>query len=280
MGIDGGLMFAFLAMIFWGFGDFFIQKTVRKIGSFEALAFIGLIGSLGMLPFIWNDFGILFSGAYFLILLFLGILVFVFTVSNFEALKEGKLSVIDVILELELPITIVLGFIFFKESLSFLQFLIIFFIFFSILMMAVKSKEHLRIKLEKGVILALITAAGFGIINFLTAYSSRTVSPLMAIWIPWVMLFVFSCFFIVKKGGFRKFLVGSSRNKKIIFFMAVFDTLAWIFYSLAVSKNEVSIITAVTESYPAIALILAVTFNKEKIKWYQYLGVFTALGLS
>jgi len=56
--------------------------------------------------------------------------------------------------------------------------------------------------------------------------------------------------------------------------------LAWIFYSLAVSKNEVSIITAVTESYPAIALILAVTFNKEKIKWYQYLGVFTALGLS
>src|SRR3990167_4940240 len=179
MNFEIGLIYAFLAMIFWGFGDFFIQKSVRKIGSIEALFFIGLIGSLGMLPFILKDFPLIFSGYNIVLLLFLGVLVFVFAVSNFEALKEGKLSVVDVILELELPLTVFLGFMFFKESLSFLQFVVIFFIFVSIMMMAVKSRNHLRIKLEKGVILALITAAGLGAINFLTAHSSRSISPLM-----------------------------------------------------------------------------------------------------
>ena len=62
--------------------------------------------------------------------------------------------------------------------------------------------------------------------------------------------------------------------------MGIFDTLAWVFYAFAVSQNEISITTAITESYPAIALFLGIKFNKEKIKWHQYLGAVLALVLS
>jgi uncharacterized membrane protein len=54
--------------------------------------------------------------------------------------------------------------------------------------------------------------------------------------------------------------------------MAIFDTASWIFYSFAVFNGEISIITAITESYPVVALFLGVWFNKEKIKKHQYLG--------
>ncbi len=62
--------------------------------------------------------------------------------------------------------------------------------------------------------------------------------------------------------------------------MGVFDTLAWIFYAFAVFNEEISIITAITESYPAIALFLGVFINREKIRGYQWAGAGVALTAS
>jgi len=48
--LETGIIFAFGAMLFWGFGDFLIQRTTRKIGDIETLAFISIFGSIGLLP--------------------------------------------------------------------------------------------------------------------------------------------------------------------------------------------------------------------------------------
>ena len=62
------ILLAFGAMISWGIGDFLIQKSTRKIGDIESLAWIGIIGSIILLPLALKDlhliskdnFGILF----------------------------------------------------------------------------------------------------------------------------------------------------------------------------------------------------------------------------
>ena len=54
------LLFAFGAMLFWGIGDFLIQRVTRKVGNIEALAWIGIIGTIGLLPFAWKDLGFVF----------------------------------------------------------------------------------------------------------------------------------------------------------------------------------------------------------------------------
>src|SRR3989344_8118184 len=123
------ILFAFGAMLCWGIGDFLIQRSVRKIGDIEALAFIGIIGGVLLIPFIIGESDLLFSYSNLLLLILLGVITFIVALFNFEALKVGKLSVIDVVLELELPVTIILSFIFFKERLTGMQFLIIFLIF-------------------------------------------------------------------------------------------------------------------------------------------------------
>jgi len=165
MGIEVSLIFASAAMLCWGFGDFFIQKCTKKIGDIESLAFIGIIGAIIILPFAIKELPLI-SAYNLLILLIVSIVTFIAAILNFEALKEGKLSIIDVILEIELPITIILGFIFFKETLSYLQFLIIFFILLGIILIATKSFRSWKLRLERGVLLAFFAAIGMGAVNF------------------------------------------------------------------------------------------------------------------
>ena len=85
------LLAAFGAMLCWGVGDFLIQKSVRKIGDVESLFFIGLIGFLGVTPFVLSDIGML-SLESIVLLVFLGLIASVVAIFNFEALKRGKIS--------------------------------------------------------------------------------------------------------------------------------------------------------------------------------------------
>src|SRR3989344_1564105 len=200
------ILFAFGAMLCWGIGDFLIQRTVRKVGDVEALAFIGIIGSVILIPFILKDINLVLSVQNLILLIVLGIITFVVALFNFEALKVGKLSVIDMILEFELPVTIVLSYIFLKESLTGMQFAFISLIFFGLILMATKTfKGNVRRGIEKGFFLGVIAAIGMGGVNFLTAVSSKKISPLMAVWFPWVIFSIFCLVYIIKKGESRKF---------------------------------------------------------------------------
>lgn len=280
MGLEVSMLFALGAMLCWAFGDFLIQRSTRKIGDIESIAFIGIIGCIALFPFAIKDFHLLFSLPNVFLLLLFSIIIFITTFFDFEALREGKLSVIDVILEIELPITITLGFIFFNETLSAIQFLIISFIFIGIVLVATKSFSHWKTKLEKGALLAFFAAFGMGIANFLAAKSSRQISPLLTIWAVWTFTAIFSLIFIWKREGTLKFIKDGKKFKLLILAMGIFDTAAWIFYALAVLKNEISITTAITESYPAIALFWGFWLNKEKINWHQWLGAALALSAS
>lgn len=277
MAIGTSIAFALLAMLCWGVGDFLIQRATRKIGDIETIAFIGIIGSIALLPFAANDFGLLLQPANVILLSILGILTFVIGLCDFEALRKGKLCIVDVILEMELPVTIALSFIFFREVLSVVQSVVISLIFVGILLIATKSicKKHLR--LEKGVLLAALAAIGMGMMNFLTAAEAKAASPVLAIWVPWVIFTAFSLLIIAKRERMPKLLDNLKKFKLLILGMGAFDTLAWLFYALAVLRTEISITTAITESYPAIAIALGFLVNKERMKWYQYFGAGLAL---
>ncbi len=280
MGLEVSVFFALGALLCWAFGDFLIQRSTRKVGDVESIAFIGLIGGVFLFPFVIKDFHLLLSLSNLLLLLLFGIIIFVTTFFDFEALREGKLSIIDVVIEIELPITIILGLIFFKETLSVIQLTLIAFIFAGIILVATKSFSHWKTKLEKGVLIAFFAAIGMGFSNFLVSSSSRQISPLLTIWAAWTLTAIISLIYIYFKKGSLKCIKDAKKFKWLVLAMGIFDTAAWIFYSFAVLKNEISIVTAITESYPALAMFLGFWLNKEKINEHQWIGAAIALSAS
>ena len=54
MGFELGIIFAFAAMLCWGFGDFLIQKSTRKFGDVETLFFISFFGAVVLFPFVFT----------------------------------------------------------------------------------------------------------------------------------------------------------------------------------------------------------------------------------
>jgi drug/metabolite transporter (DMT)-like permease len=270
------LIGAVAAMLCWGIGDFLIQRSTRKIGDVEALAWIGIVGVIGMMPFVIKDLTHLSLGQNVIILLILGVITFVAAIFDFEALKEGKISVIDMVLSLELPFTIMLGILFFDEKLTLVQFLIIVVLMWGVSMISMSGSW--RFKLERGVWMAVIAAIGMAGVNFLTALSAVEISPLMAVWFPW-LVFTLLCLIIIWKRnrGLQHFKTHVRDHYRLILGMGIFDTAAWLFYAYALTDGDLGIITAITESYPVVAMVLGLTIGGERITHRQYFGAAIAL---
>nr|MCU0680504.1 DMT family transporter [Planctomycetota bacterium] len=130
------IFFAFLAMLLWGVGDFLIQKTVRRVGDFETLLWINLIAGLFLIPFVIKDLPLIFLGSNLISLILMTIVDLFYGFFLFRAYDEGKLSVVEVVMLGELPVTIVLGLIFFQETLNISQILVIIMIILGVLLIS------------------------------------------------------------------------------------------------------------------------------------------------
>ena len=102
---SSGIIFAFIAMLFWGFGDFLIQKSTRKFGDIETVFFITLFGAIILSPFVYKNLDEIFTSNWKgLIVLIVASSVLLFaSIFEFESLKRGKISVVEPLWSLEIP---------------------------------------------------------------------------------------------------------------------------------------------------------------------------------
>jgi drug/metabolite transporter (DMT)-like permease len=276
MVLEVALVAAIVAMVAWGIGDFLIQRSVRKIGDVETLAIIGVFGSLALAPwgvrfFIDNwEFSIFFG------LVAFGLFFFIKSLVNFEALRVGKLSVVEIICEVELPIAVLLGFVLLNEHVTHLQIVLIAAVFVGVLLMALKEPLRPKHLIEKGALLALITAIFFGLTDYLAAYFARATSPIAVVWLPWVVFTIVALAVVAKRKNSGSFIKHVVKNRKLVLWMAFLDVGAWVLYAFALLRYKLAIITAITESYVAVALILGLWINKERIKIHQFVGAVVA----
>ncbi|MEK7630230.1 MAG: EamA family transporter [Patescibacteria group bacterium] len=276
-----GIVFALAALASWTFGDFFIQKSVRLVGDIKTLVYIGVIGAIGIYPFIAKEITPLLAKPTLILLLTLtGTVIFFAAIFDFEALKRGKLAIIEPVLGMELPVTIALSVVLWKEQLSLIQYLLMATAFIGILLAISIHHTHLHYHkriFEKGVLLAALGSTVMGLVNFLVGISSQETSPLMAIWFTNI-IFTLCCFiYMATKGEFRGIIRDFTKNLKITLATSVFDNAAWIFFAFAASLIPISIATTISEGYIAFVVILGLVINKEKIRWHQIVGVIIAI---
>ncbi|MFA4942295.1 MAG: DMT family transporter [Patescibacteria group bacterium] len=277
------LIFAFTSMALWGVGDFLIQKTIRKIGSLPTLLWINLIAGLSLFPFVLKDFPVIFIWSNLSFLIIITIVGLLYSIFLFKAYDQGKLAVIEMIMVGELPLTIILGLIFFHERLNWIQVLAILVIIIGILLISKSQKDGQnkirdffagkKLIWEKGVLLAAAAVSFSALYNFLTVVTSRNISAFTAIWFPWMLGSIFLLIYIAYKRGLKSFWQISINHKILILFTAIIDATAWIFYALATENEELSVVTPIIAGYAVVAMALGVKFNKERIGVWQYFGI-------
>lgn len=275
-----GITFALIAFLSWGFGDFYIQKTTRLVGTWKALFFIGFTGFVALFPFVKNEIFNLERGS-LLLLAVLGIVVVFSALFDFEAMRRGKIAIVEPLIGMELPITVGLSVSLGKEHLTGAQFALIAAIFVGIVLAITTHHKHLRYHrriFEKGVIFAGIAAVGMALTNFLVGVSSQQISPLTAIWFSHSLIAFICAAYIIFSGGHKTIISDIKNHPKPIIGQSILDNAAWISFAFATTYIPISIATTISESYVALAVFLGIFVNREKLRSHQIAGVILAIG--
>ena len=270
--------FALVALLSWGLADFYIQKSSRTLGIWKVLFGVGIFGSITLFPFIINEFSILKPTDYML-LVFLGIVIFLAALFNFAALKQGKIAVVEPLIGMELPLTVALSIGLGKESLTLIQLVLVAMVFVGLLMVITMHHKHLhrtRRTIEKGVMLATAGAIGLALTNFLVGLSSRQISPLMVIWFAHTQLAVICTIYLLYIKKFHTMWLDLETHLKATLGQSLLYNLGWIAFAMATTSIATSVVTAISESYIVLGVILGIFVNREKLRRHQVVGIILA----
>lgn len=269
-----GILFAVLALMSWGVGDFLSQRSTRLVGTGKALFIIGSFSSIILLPFVYHEF-ITLSFSDYVLLGMLSLVVILGAAFDFEALRRGKMAVIEPIVGLELPLTVAISVLVIREEITLVQLLLTALIFGGISLVVVKKFSHTFSKrlFEKGALLALLAAIGTALTSIFIGLSSQEISPLMAVWFGHTALAVASAITLFVKGKHISFYKDFLKHPFTIGGQGVLDSSAWIAFALATTLIPISIASAVSGGYIVLAVLLGVILNREKLTHHQVIGI-------
>lgn len=276
-----GIIFAFAALIFWVIGDFNIQKSTRIVGDWKSLFYISAIGLIGIYPLIYDQIRDIFKTERSLLLLILvSVVIFVSALFLFEALKRGKLSVMEPVFGMELPLTVGFSIFLGGEHLGPLTYTLVAVVFIGLILAVTKNHTdlhfHKTFLIEKGVIYAAIGSVFMGFANYLTGAASEATSPLITIWFINLILTIFCFAYLIFEGEFTP-VADIKKSGRVIFSESICDNLAWICFATSMTLIPISIATTISESYIAGSVLLGVFLNKEKIQRHQVFGIIFAI---
>ena len=274
-----GVFYAFGALVCWGFGDFLIQRSARKFGDLIALLFIDLVATIGLLPFVWNKLpGLWMDPGMMAFLLVPSVAITLAALLDFEALRVGKISVVEPIYALEVPITTLLAIFVAHEFLVVSQAAFMGMLMIGIFLVATRSFHHFRnIRLERGVFFALLATIGMGITNFLFGIGARETDPIMINWFTSTFTALVCAALLVFQKRLHEVVRDWRSHKRLILTVGILDNSAWLAYSAATLSIPIAIATGISESYIALAAALGVFFNKERLRRHQWVGLVLAV---
>jgi drug/metabolite transporter (DMT)-like permease len=275
-----GIVLSIVAMLSWGFGDFLIQKNARKIGDWETLFFITLFGFVVLLPFCFKQVWMLLTNLQDggMVLLIGSVTLLFAAIIDFEALRKGKLSIVEPIWSLEIPITSVLAYLILSERVSGIELVLIVLLLIFLVLVAFREKKITKkIFLEKGVVLAIIGALFMGTANFFIGWGARVTDPITVNFITDTFIMIVAVAILLLRGKRKLTIKDIKNNLGTLLPMSIADKVAWLAFAFSMALAPIAISTALSQSYIIVAVILGIVINKEKPHAHQKIGMVGAV---
>jgi drug/metabolite transporter (DMT)-like permease len=271
-----GVLLALGSLVGWGFFDFLIHKTTRRVGVIFTIAYESFFVSILLFPFVIRDLPLLRLPQTWTLLLLLGACIFLATLSNRRALQSGKLSVIAPIVSLELPFTVGLSVVLANERLTLAQTLFILLILSGVVLVSMREPVFIRghrVWFERGILVALLAAVFLALSSFLGGIAGRRISPLLTVWFVQALLAAGCAAYLIISGRTRAFRHAVRAEYRLLTIQTVATVGAWMCFIYAARFIPISITMAISEGYIALASFLGIVFNRERMKPHQTIGL-------
>lgn len=267
------LLFALLTALFWSIGETFAKKGFDFISPLWSNIFAGITGL-----FIWIPIALIGTGFHLQVpsvgVLFIIFLTGVCYMSYYYAISKGKLALTGTLFEIYPIFTIILSFIFLHERLLSYQAFGIIMTLLGILFIVWPSKKEIgKIHDYTWVLWGLFGAFLEGTGDFFAKITDTSIggySQMFFLVLLFQIVLVLN-YFLDKKG--RKLPKFSIKEfwPSIIGTAGVTTGTACLIFAL--QYGEASKVTPVTAAAPAVVVILAVLFLKERINKRQVVGI-------
>ncbi len=250
------------------------------MGDWEALFIIGLIGAAIIFPFVATRIPAVFetSGQEIIIIGIACVVLFLVAIMDFEALRIGKLAIVEPIWSIEIPSAAILAFLILGERISPSQIIVILLLMLGLFAVSIKEKQKIKkFFVERGVFLTFFAAILMGGANFFVGWGSRVADPLAINFITDIFIVAVSGAYLLFTGRLGKMTRDFHSHLILLLPMGIIDKAAWVAFAFAMTLAPIAIAVALSESYIIIAVILGLAVNKEKLARHQKLGLTLAM---
>jgi len=274
-----GILFGLVAMLGYGISNSMTQVPVKAMGSKRTIFFRNATASvlLGLATlFFLSETTI--SAEYVLIALGIAFLGYLPQLAYFRALKAGKVGVVSPIASSSVVFTVIFSLIFFNEVLRAWQIAAIAAIVAGIFLISANPRDWKNtnlLNISSGVPYALAAGVLWGLVYFLLKIPVSALGPMLSGFILEFGGMIF-CGINLKLSKVSFGIPDSATLKRIII-IGLLGGMGTMFFNLGIQMYEVSIVAAITFSWPMLAAIYAKYAYKEEMSILQWAAVILIL---
>jgi drug/metabolite transporter (DMT)-like permease len=261
----------------WGTGDFIAKRAVDRIGPYQTLFYMFLVGTavLGVLTFFTLNRIQMIDPTLFLLTVISSLLCVLGYFFLYYGFQIGSLSVVSTITAGGTIVPVLFSLLFLKEWPTVPQFAGIGLIICGVGLVSFRGKPSpLSQKKILGVFPAILSSLFFGSYVILVKLVSEKTGPVLPI-------FIVRGVGVILMGSlllYRKETIYPPRPVwKYLFAIGLLDALAFLSFTVGIHKALVSIVSPLSSLFTLVTVSLARLILKEKLVSYQIYGFWSVL---
>lgn len=282
MALTAGIMVGLAAALCWGVADFLAKTIIDRLGAdgdLKALFWTRLFGLIPVFTLFFSTGAYLgFSVGILPMLLTLGLLNFSAYYAFYRGIKKGEVSIVSPIVSSSALVTVLLGVLFMGEVLDAARLAGVIALLIGVPLISL-DLQRLRVArmngLSAGTPEALIAMLCWGIMWALVGSWGKGLG-----WLLPIVGIRTTTFLLVSASSAAKGLrlgEGISVALPVLAATGLLDASGYLLSSWAMSTELVSIVAPLSCTFPAITVLLAIRFLKERLAPNQVAGVIATI---
>lgn len=281
MALSSGIIAGIAAAFAWGFADFLAKVAIDRLGKggdMKALFWTRLASLLPIFLLLLLPLGLQLPPALLPILFLLGIFDFFGWWFFYRGLSKGNVSIVSPIAGSYSAVTVLLGLLVIGERLGVLQLLGVAAVIAGV---ALASTDLSRLRkagarMSAGAGEAMVAMVGWGVMWAGAGVLSGQIGWLLTTFGVRVTTFLLASGY--SAGKRLRLAEGLSRNLLLLMLVAgIFDTLGYFLTAWAMGTELISIVAPISASFPAVTVLLALYFLRERLVPNQMIGIIVIL---